>query len=315
MGGSIWVESLLNRGSRFVFEVKLEHSDKPRGAIIFGNIRPSDIKLLIADRDAETRAYFKSITGSFGICRVDEAENINQTLDLAISAKEAHEPYDVIFVDYSLSDEKTVELVHNSRASLDMSHVIAITTFLNWNKIADRFQKIGITRFIPKPIFPSSVLNLINEIIGKSAKGFDIVSQKLISTPDFSDIKLLLAEDIEINREVFLALLEDTGALIDIADNGVAAVEKFTRNPEKYDIIIMDVQMPEMDGYEATASIRSLNCPRAKTIPIIAMTANVFKEDIDKCIKSGMNDHIAKPIDESTVTKKILQYCRKPATP
>jgi signal transduction histidine kinase len=119
---------------------------------------------------------------------------------------------------------------------------------------------------------------------------------------------LLLAEDIEINREIVIALLESTQIAIDCAKNGVEALELFTADPHRYDAIFMDVMMPEMDGYQATRSIRSLDDPYAKQIPIIAMTANVFKEDIQKCLASGMNDHIGKPIDHDTMLNKLATY-------
>jgi signal transduction histidine kinase/ActR/RegA family two-component response regulator len=113
----------------------------------------------------------------------------------------------------------------------------------------------------------------------------------------FEGRTLLLAEDIAINREIVIALLEDTGITIDCAENGKAALEMFSSSPGRYDMIFMDVQMPVMDGYEATRAIRRLDLPRAKTIPIVAMTANAFAEDVENCRKAGMNDHIAKPVD------------------
>jgi CheY-like chemotaxis protein len=108
---------------------------------------------------------------------------------------------------------------------------------------------------------------------------------------------VLLAEDAEINREIVLALLEPTNLTIDCAENGVEAVRLFAENPLRYDAIFMDVQMPEMDGYEATRRIRNLDTPSAVTVPIIAMTANVFREDIEKCLAAGMNGHLGKPLD------------------
>jgi len=119
---------------------------------------------------------------------------------------------------------------------------------------------------------------------------------------------VLLVDDVVINREIFLALLEDTQLNVDTAENGLIAVEKFKSNPQKYDLIVMDIQMPEMDGYEATRAIRAMDVPTAKTIPIIAMSANVLKEDVDRSLESGMNDHLAKPIDENSVIEKIKQY-------
>jgi signal transduction histidine kinase len=120
--------------------------------------------------------------------------------------------------------------------------------------------------------------------------------------------RILLAEDVEINREVVLALLEPMGLIIDCARNGEEALSMFTAAPERYDIIFMDVQMPELDGYAATREIRALKHPCAKAIPIVAMTANVFREDIEKCLAAGMDDHLGKPLDMATVFEKLRSY-------
>ena len=124
----------------------------------------------------------------------------------------------------------------------------------------------------------------------------------------FDGCHILLAEDIEINREIVLALLEPSYLEIDCAENGVEAVRMFTETPEKYGMIFMDIQMPEMDGYEATRCIRALDFPKAKTIPIIAMTANVFREDIDRCKEAGMNGHVGKPLDFDEVYRQLKTH-------
>ena len=123
--------------------------------------------------------------------------------------------------------------------------------------------------------------------------------------------RILLVEDVEINREIIITMLEDTGVAIDSAENGRAAYEAFAAAPESYDIIFMDIHMPEMDGYEATRRIRALNFPKAATIPIIAMTANVFREDIEKCLAVGMNDHIGKPLDIKELMTKLEKYLKR----
>ena len=125
---------------------------------------------------------------------------------------------------------------------------------------------------------------------------------------DFSVYTILLAEDIEINREIVAALLEPTRLNIDFAENGVQAVSMFEADPGRYDIILMDVQMPEMDGYEATRVIRALDAPGAKTIPIIAMTANVFREDIQNCLDAGMNGHLGKPLSAEDVFRQLRKF-------
>ena len=146
----------------------------------------------------------------------------------------------------------------------------------------------------------------INETAGEEAPG----EESPILSESFKGRRVLLAEDVEINREIVLALFEPVGLEIDCAANGVEAVRMFSENPDRYDVIFMDVQMPEMDGLEATRRIRATESTRAKSIPIIAMTANVFREDIERCMESGMNDHVGKPLDFNEVVDKLHRHMR-----
>jgi len=309
MNGRIWVESEPDKGSRFFFEVTLERPEYQNGAVIYGNIKPADLRLLIVGPDAAEKEYFRSITERFGVACIDEADNIAQAVDMAIRAREERKPYDAAFIDHTLATAKNIEYITNTSFIMNTDNIVIMTTFLNWNKIENTLRNIGITRFIAKPLFPSSVLNAINEIVGGAAKNLDISSEKTADASDFSRISLLLAEDVEINREIFFALLEDTGARIDSAENGLEAKEMFERDPDRYDMIIMDIQMPVMDGLASTRAIRALDIARAKSIPIIAMTANVFKEDVDRCIGAGMNDHVGKPVEVDAILNLIKLYC------
>jgi CheY-like chemotaxis protein len=128
----------------------------------------------------------------------------------------------------------------------------------------------------------------------------------------FAGKKLLVAEDVEINQEIIISLLEDTGISIDCAQNGQEAVDMIAASPDKYDVILMDIQMPKMDGLEATRRIRTLTAQRLEYLPIIAMTAHVFKSDIEECLKAGMDDHIGKPVDIDDVLKKLRKYLYAP---
>jgi len=128
-------------------------------------------------------------------------------------------------------------------------------------------------------------------------------------TAELSGNNILVAEDVEINREIIIALLEETGVNIDLAENGKEAVNMVKAQPEKYDIVFMDMRMPEMDGLEATRQIRTLPPRNREKLPIIAMTANVFRDDVDACIEAGMDDHIGKPIDLERVMEVIRKYC------
>ena len=131
------------------------------------------------------------------------------------------------------------------------------------------------------------------------------------SKGEFYGKKLLVAEDIEINREILVALLEDSGLIIECAENGQEALDMISANQQKYDIILMDIQMPQMDGLEATRKIRALPAHQCKNLPIIAMTANVFKEDIEACVTAGMNDHISKPLDIDRVLDVLRKYLKR----
>jgi CheY-like chemotaxis protein len=147
----------------------------------------------------------------------------------------------------------------------------------------------------------------VQELADKKRGDNEKPGESLFET-QFQGKHILLAEDVDINREIVLALLEPTNIEIDCAVDGAEAVRMFSENPDKYDMILMDVQMPEMDGLEATRKIRAMDIPRAGTIPIVAMTANVFREDIEKCIASGMDSHIGKPIDFEDVLKELKAH-------
>lgn len=127
----------------------------------------------------------------------------------------------------------------------------------------------------------------------------------------FQGLSLLLAEDIEINREIVMALLDGMGIDFTCVESGSQAVKAFAESPERYDLILMDIKMPEMDGYEATRRIRALNIPRAATVPIIAMTANVYREDIERARAAGMNDHVGKPLDVDELIGKMREHIAK----
>ena len=309
MNGRIWVESEAGVGSTFIFEVNLERAPHQE-TVIFDGIRPKDIKLMIIESDDDLKQRLLSITENFGMS-ADSATGADETFALLDAAGQNGRKYDIIFLDYDMPDTNGIAFVNGLGDRIDKNTVIIVTTYLEWNRIEKLAFENNIVRYISKPIFPSSVLNVINEVVGNTLKSLNIKTDATREVPDLSDINILLAEDVEINREIFLALLEDTRISVDVAENGLIAVQRFKEAPDKYDLIIMDVQMPEMDGYQATRSIRALDIPRAGTIPIVAMTANAFKEDIERCLESGMNDHLAKPINEKSIIEIIIYYTKR----
>jgi len=307
MNGRIWVESEAGAGSTFHFTADLSRAPR-QDTVLFDGVRPADLKLLIAEGDGDARNSFLQIIDSFGM-RADTAADARETAVRLEDAKNAGRPYDIVFFDHDMPDIDAEEFKRVMNEVIDKNTVIIITTYLNWHNVEKIVTDQHITHCITKPVFPSSVLDTVNEIVGGTLKSLDIkTSETSAEAADLSGVTILLAEDVEINREIFTALLENTRVTTDIAENGLAAVEMFRESPDKYDLIVMDVQMPEMDGYQATRRIRAMGFPRAETIPIIAMTANAFKEDIERCLESGMNDHLAKPIDEKNVIEKIKFY-------
>jgi CheY-like chemotaxis protein len=179
-----------------------------------------------------------------------------------------------------------------------------------WAAVESEAKAAGVDKFLSKPLFPSAIADCVSQCLGR-----DNLTAEAGKKPEITDnlegARILLAEDVEINREIVISLLEPMSLMIDCAENGIETVRLFTAEPEKYDMIFMDVQMPEMDGYEATRRIRASGAPNADTIPIIAMTANVFREDIEKCLAAGMNAHVGKPLDLDEVLATLRAYLSK----
>jgi len=161
----------------------------------------------------------------------------------------------------------------------------------------------GADKCLIKPFLSSTIIDCLNECFGISGD-----HKSRVHDNQFTGRTLLIVEDIEINREILLSLLEHTGINTDCAGNGEEAVAIIKAAPEKYDAILMDMQMPVMDGLEATRRIRAMPVPQCKKIPIIAMTANVFKDDIKNCLAAGMNDHIGKPINIDEMFEKLRKF-------
>jgi signal transduction histidine kinase/DNA-binding response OmpR family regulator/ferredoxin len=302
MNGRIWVESSPGQGSSFIFEVELKRSGASEAGPDGGKNRLNcaGLKVLVVEDDEEARHQMVLSFENSGV----KADTAGNGAD-AVSRVKADGPYDAVLVEYRLEGLRTAEELGGIVGS---GRIILICSFLEWSRIEKQAEEAGIKRFVAKPVFPSGLL----EAVGKTQNNnIEESEQPRDDVPDFSGISLLLAEDIEINREIFMAILEATHISIETAENGKVAAEKVRDNPAGYDIIIMDVQMPEMNGFEATAAIRALPAEEAKKIPIIAMTANVFKEDIERCLESGMNDHLKKPIEEKTLMEKIAFYTGK----
>jgi PAS domain S-box-containing protein len=306
MSGKIWIESEPGRGSTFAFTFQAERGEDKK-KLHDHAVNLETIRVLAVDDDPDILEFFTDVTQRFNI-HCDTAPNGEYALQLL----EGNNKYNVYFIDWKMPGLNGIALANEIKARkshLD-NEIIILTSAVEWTEVKDEAEKAGVDKFLPKPLFPSAILNKIYECLGIDNQS-EII--KTYDSDNFAGRKILLVEDVEINREIVLTLLESANLEIDCAENGLEAVEMFTENPEKYEMIFMDVQMPEMDGYDATRRIRELEAEASEAhrrVPIIAMTANVFKEDIERCLKAGMNDHLGKPLDIEAVKEKLRLYLK-----
>ena len=305
MDGNIWVESEPGKGSKFICTVVLKCDIDHKEDQLYDNSAGwKNIRFFAVSEEPEIREFFAAIS-----------EKLDISCSVAVTANEAHDllsiddNYNICFIDWKLSDINGLELAQQLQEKSDNKFFVVILSPADQDITEKEAQAAHVNNFIPKPLFPSDIVAVINEYIGVEKATEQ--AEKVEYSDDFEGYTVLLVDDVEINREIVLALLEPTHLIIECAENGVQALEMFQDEPDKYDIIFMDIQMPEMDGYQATHAIRELDIPKAKTVPIIAMTANAFKEDVDRCLESGMDDHLAKPIDLAEVFNKLHAYLDK----
>ncbi|MDL2229114.1 response regulator [Treponema sp. OttesenSCG-928-L16] len=302
MGGTIWVESEPDRGSKFSFSVRLRVSSKAAAGVQGPAADWGRLRILVADDSPEQLEYFQSIAARFGIGELITARSGEE----ACMIMEQNPPFDLYFVDWKMPGMNGIELTRHIKKAGTKAVVVMISA-AEWSRIEEEALQAGVDKFLTKPIFASNVADCISECLGSSAVQQQVQEEDELNG-SFEGRCILLAEDVEINREIVATLLESTGLVIDFAENGLQAVEMFKAGTERYDMIFMDIHMPEMDGYEAARRIRRLDHERALSIPIVAMTANVFREDIEKCLEAGMNDHVGKPLDFTEVKRVLRQY-------
>ncbi|MDR0951346.1 MAG: response regulator [Oscillospiraceae bacterium] len=301
MGGDFDVSSSPGSGSVFCFNVLM-----PRGTQTFSvqdaleDYELPHKRALVVDDDPDTLEHFSML-----------AEELGLPCDEALSALEAvalidkHGAYDLYFIDWRMPETDGLELSEKIRETSGSVPIIVMITAADWGSVADEAQRAGVNSVIQKPLFASSIIDSLTECLGSERRSLGDAD----AIPNFSDRTILLSEDVEINREIVLALLEPTGVAVDTAETGAQALASYTAAPEKYSLLLMDLQMPEMDGFEATRRIRAFELQNAlPRRPIIAMTANVFREDVEKCLAAGMDQHLGKPIEPDELIRVLREY-------
>ena len=302
MGGDIQVESEFGKGSRFIITVRLKNSGRLVRASLHQGIDPAKTTMLVVDGSPEARDFFEHLFSQLHI-RLVTAESP------AVAAKmleQSGKPFDILFLDWSTAEAEGLDFVRKVKDRFGDQVIVILATSSKSAEIEEQAKLAGVNRFVQKPVFSSTLIDCINAVLGPEAIEERSVPERCA---DMSGRRVLLVEDVEINREIVFAYFGHTGLVMDVAENGADAVERYLADGGGYDLVLMDVHMPIMDGYTATRRIRdeerARNWPRK---PIIAMTANAFKEDIERCLEAGMDDHIAKPMDPDEALRVLEKY-------
>ena len=296
MNGTIECQSEQGKGTTFTITLDIPVADKQ-----LEEMRLDPIDVLIVDDDEVLLETAVDTIESLGVT-VEKAKDGLSALGMIRHRKEAGNQYGVAILDWKMPGMDGVTTVRHIRTEIDANIPILLISSYDWSDIEDTAKEAGVNGFISKPLFRSKLYEKLNELLGKEAKSIE-------PEDDYSDLaglNILIAEDNDINWEIISAMLSMFGITTERAENGQICVEKMIEAGKgKYALIFMDIQMPIMNGLEATKNIRALDDPWASSIPIIAMTADAFSENVAECMSVGMNGHIAKPIDIKLVIKEI----------
>lgn len=301
MGGTIQVESELGKGTRFHVILDLEKAQASDAEMILPGCR-----MLVVDDDPQLCETTVSALSSIGI-EADWTLDADSALQMIHSLSLKQEEYQLILLDWKLPETDGITLTREIRRRIPQQVPVLLTSAYDWNEIADEAREAGVTGFIPKPLFRSTLYyGLKPYLLCKDMEALPAAEKKQPSLPGK---KILLAEDNDLNWEIANELLSELGLELDWAENGQICLEKFSQSPPGYyNAVLMDLRMPVMTGLEASMAIRALERPDAVTVPIIAMTADAFAEDIQDCLNSGMNAHISKPIDIDEMIRLLEKY-------
>ena len=289
MDGTISVTSEEGKGSTFTVSLQLQTCSGPVRQEEIPQLK--GLRALVADDDFNTCSSVTKMLSTIGL-RPDWTTSGKEAVLRTRLAWEQGDEYAVFIIDWLMPDMNGVEVVRRVRTIIGEEKPIIILTAYDWSDIEEEARDAGVTAFCSKPIFLSELRELLESPFA--------TPEKAVPLPEvsFEGKKILLVEDNELNQEIAVEILQGAGFVVEVADDGKSAVERMAAaQPGQYDLILMDIQMPIMNGYEATRQIRGLGVPGTADIPIIAMTANAFDEDRWAALEAGMDGHIAKPID------------------
>ena len=301
MGGTITLQSEEGKGTEFIVRIPCRIGREKEIPAKLPELQ--GLRALVADDDTNSCLSVSAMLRDIGM-RPDWTNYGKEAVIRAREAKEQGDEFQVYIIDWMMPDLNGIETVRRIRKIVGDSAPIVILTAYDWTDIEEEAREAGVTVFCSKPIF----LSELRSVLAKPFLMEQPAEEEAPAAVDFTGKRILLAEDNEMNQMIALALLENAGFTIDIASNGVEAVEKMEQAPEgTYDVILMDIQMPQMDGYEAAKRIRMMDNPGKASIPIVAVTANAFEEDRKIALEAGMNGHLAKPYDIEAMMKTLSE--------
>ena len=302
MGGTIVVESEIGKGSKFTVTLTLRLASSPVKYKPIVELRGA--RALVVDDDVDTCRSVCKMLRSIDM-QPDWTVTGREAVLRAQDAMELKDAYKVYIVDYLMPDMNGIETVRRIRKVIGDDVQIIVLTAYDWTDFEVEAREAGVTAFVAKPIFMSELRSVLTHPVHDEEP---VQEEPADVQGDFTGKRVLLVEDNDLNREIACEILKETGMTIDCAVDGIDAVNRVAAAPEnRYDLILMDIQMPRMDGYTATREIRTLANNRKANIPIVAMTANAFDEDRRKAFECGMNGHIVKPIDLKTTADVLVK--------
>ena len=307
MNGHIEVESEKGKGTKFTVTVTLTDAPKHEGE----NAGHDDLTaaaanpvVLIVDDDQISRDHAVAALSDEGI-KCETASSGEEAVEMIKLRQARMEPYDLAVIDWVMPDVDGVETISRIRELPGSEKTVLILASYSWEDAEDDAKRAGANGFVRKPLFAAEVLDEFRQAL-ISRKGSDDAPEI-----DLTGRRILLAEDMPVNAEIMMMVLGMQGMEAELAENGKIAVEKFESHPAGYyDAILMDMRMPEMDGLEATRTIRAMDREDAKKIPILALTANAFDEDVQRSMQAGLNAHLSKPVEPENLFATISELLR-----
>ena len=302
IGGTIDCQSEQGRGTTFTVVLDIPVADKQRD-----NMRLESIDVLVVDDDESTLRTAAETLGALGVS-ADQARSGSEAIDMIEQRRSSGQDYKAVIVDRDMPDSDGVTTIGRIRSNTGSDTPLLLISAYDWSDIEDKAKEAGANGFVRKPFFRSTLYDKINDLLGNRSDNQE-------PEDDYSDLQglhILIAEDNDINWEIISAMLAMYGITADRAENGRVCVDMMSAAEKgRYELIFMDVQMPEMNGLDAARAIRGLDDPWASSIPIVAMTADAFSENVADCLNAGMNGHIAKPVDIKIVIKEIRKIIER----